>query len=479
MTPQLQQAIKMLQLSSLELELEVQQALDSNMMLEEVFDEGNNNEDSLEDSSSNIENKAEPEKEYEQDSSPIEQSNEIPEELPIDSNWDDVYDLGNSAPISGVSSSDNDREFEYGDSSTESLQSYLQWQLSVTPLSETDKLIADALIDSINDDGYLASPVDEIFLGLVDQGMEIEQDEVLAVLHTIQNFDPPGVGAQNLQENLQIQLKYLNVEQEQLRLLQELIGTWFDLLVSRDFATLKRKMRISDEALTTLTQIIQGMNPRPGSQFSSEKIQYITPDVIVNKKKGKWVVELNPESTPRLRINNHYASLMKQVNSDDSNTLRTHLQEARWFLKSLQSRNETLLKVATSIVEHQREFLEKGEVAMKAMVLHDIATELGMHESTISRTTTRKYMHTPRGIFELKYFFSSHVSTAGGGECSSTAIRAMIKKLVSEEPPKKPLSDNKIAGLLSEQGINVARRTIAKYREALAIPPSNERKRLA
>jgi RNA polymerase sigma-54 factor len=203
------------------------------------------------------------------------------------------------------------------------------------------------------------------------------------------------------------------------------------------------------------------------------------PDVMVNKVKGSWRVELNPDAAPRLRINHHYAGLIKQMNSSDSSTLKNHLQEARWFLKSLQSRNDTLLRVATSIVEHQRDFLEEGEVAMKPMVLHDIAEELGMHESTISRTTTRKYMHTPRGIFELKYFFSSHVGTSSGGECSSTAIRAMIKNLVAEEPVTKPLSDSKIANILSQQGINVARRTVAKYREAMAIPPSNERKRLA
>jgi RNA polymerase sigma-54 factor len=241
-----------------------------------------------------------------------------------------------------------------------------------------------------------------------------------------------------------------------------------------------RKLNISEEALKDIIEIIQSLNPRPGSQITASKAEYVIPDVIVRKIKGKWRVELNPEAAPRIRINAQYASLAKQArNSEDSTYLKNHLQEARWFIKSLASRNETLLKVATCIVERQRAFLEYGEEAMKALVLHDIAEAVDMHESTISRVTTKKYMHTPRGVFELKYFFSSHVSTADGGECSATAIRALIKKLIAAEAPAKPLSDSKIANLLSEQGINVARRTVAKYREAMAIPPSNERKRLA
>ncbi len=479
MTPQLQQAIKMLQLSTLELQLEIQQALDSNMMLEELYDEDDDTE-APENTKTDERDELNSESvsDFDKESAPIEQVNEIPDELPIDSNWDDLYDI----PVSQTSSSsefEGDRDYDYGDTSTESLQSHLLWQIGMIPLSETDKAIAESLIDSIDDDGYLSSGIEDIYQGMVAQGLEIDLDEVIAVLHIIHNFDPPGVGARDLRESLLIQLKSLPSDETIHPLLNAMIEHHFDLLVNHDFVALKRKMQIDDETLSHLNHIIQGLNPRPGSQFSGERIQYITPDVFVTKKRDRWVVELNPDATPKLRINNHYANLVKQVNSDDSTTLKSHLQEARWFLKSLQSRNETLLKVATSIVEHQRDFLEQGEMAMKAMVLHDIASELGMHESTISRTTTRKYMHTPRGIFELKYFFSSHVSTAGGGECSSTAIRAMIKKLIGAEPPQKPLSDNKIANLLSEQGINVARRTIAKYREALAIPPSNERKRLA
>lgn len=238
-------------------------------------------------------------------------------------------------------------------------------------------------------------------------------------------------------------------------------------------------MKLTEAQLQRVVAFVRSLNPKPGAQISSSRPEYVVPDVYVRKLNGVWKVELNSEASPKLRINSYYASLIRRVESSVDNAyLKNHLQEARWFLKSLQSRNETLLRVATSIVKRQQAFLEQGEEAMKALVLHDIAEEVGMHESTISRVTTRKYMHTPRGIHELKYFFSSHVSTASGGECSSTAIRALIKKLVAGEDPSRPLSDSKIASLLAQKGINVARRTVAKYREAMRVPPSNERKRL-
>ena len=252
------------------------------------------------------------------------------------------------------------------------------------------------------------------------------------------------------------------------------------LLGNRDYNQIMRRMKLSEAELQNVLKLVQSLNPRPGSQITSATPQYVVPDVFVIKNKGKWQVDLNIEAAPRLRINSHYASLVKRAdNSEDNTYLRNHLQEARWFLKSLQSRHETLLKVARCIVDRQRNFFEYGDEAMKPLVLRDIAETVEMHESTISRVTTQKYMHTPRGIFEFKYFFSSHVGTEDGGECSATAIRAIVKKLIAAETPTKPLSDSKIAALLSEQGINVARRTIAKYRESMAIPPSNERKRLA
>lgn len=291
---------------------------------------------------------------------------------------------------------------------------------------------------------------------------------------------PPGVAARNLQESLAIQLKQFPLESPWLEQTQELVNEHFDLLANRDYAQLMRKMKISEDELKEIVQLIQSLQPRPGSQITSSKAEYIVPDVIVKKAKDRWLVELNSDAAPRLRVNSHYASLIKQVNNSADNTyMKNQLQEARWFIKSLLSRNETLLKVARCIVERQQGFLEHGEEAMKALVLHDVAEAVEMHESTISRVTTKKYMYTPRGIYELKYFFSSHVTTASGGECSATAIRAFIKKLIAAEKPNKPLSDSKIATILEEQGINVARRTVAKYREALCIPPSNERKRLA
>jgi len=479
MTPQLQQAIRMLQLSSLELQTEIQEALDSNLMLEEGSEENEGEESaSLPDYAADAATGEEAaEESYSDQDEPLTemQSEAIPDELPVDSAWDDIYE---AAPGSGASGGEEERDFDYGDTSSESLREHLLWQMRMMPLSPTDTLIAEAIIDAVDDDGLLAAPLDEILEEVRRQVPTLEMDEVEAMLHTVQNFEPLGVAARDLRECLLLQLRVIPETTPWRNETLELVRDYFDALGNRDFALIKRRLKVDDEELSFITRLIQSLNPRPGSQITNKRTEYILPDVIVRKIKGSWRVELNPEATPRLRINTHYASLARQVRGDDATTLKNHLQEARWLIKSLQSRNETLLKVATSIVEHQRDFLEKGEVGMKPMVLHDIAEELGMHESTISRTTTRKYMHTPRGIFELKYFFSSHVGTASGGECSSTAIRAMIKKLISGESPEKPLSDSRLAEILSTDGINVARRTVAKYREAMAIPPSNERKRL-
>lgn len=485
MTPQLQQAIRMLQLSTLELQQEIQQALESNLMLEEAEDGEESTEPSTADEGLEVtaaENHEEDTgdsdtiigSDYPEEAGPTE-NDAIPDELPVDSVWDDIYEAG---PTGVAAPAGEEREFDYGDTTSESLRAHLLWQMQLMSLSETDILIAETIIDAIDEDGFLTITLEELLAGLQQQSAEIDLDEVKAVLHTVQNFEPAGVAARDLRESLLLQLRGLPSTTPWLKEAQTLLHDHFELLAGRDYNQLKRVLKLSEQELTCITQLIQQLNPRPGSQISNSRPEYIVPDIMVKKIKGSWRVELNPDAAPRLRINHHYAGLIKQMNGSDSSTLKNHLQEARWFIKSLQSRNETLLRVATSIVEHQREFLEEGEVAMKPMVLHDIADELGMHESTISRTTTNKYMHTPRGIFELKYFFSSHVGTASGGECSSTAIRAMIKKLIAEEPRTKPLSDSKIADLLSSEGINVARRTVAKYREAMAIAPSNERKRL-
>jgi len=484
MTPQLQQAIKLLQLSTLDLQQEIQQALESNPMLEVNEDEEPNNSSQNDEIIERLvanakESTSEPASSEEASYSEEDNWNEsIPNDLPVDTAWDDVYQ-GN-ATTNYNNSNDDDFDFESRNSKVETLQDHLLWQLNLTPMSDIDRLIAIAIIDAINAEGYLTSSTEEIHSSLASEDDDgIELDEVEAVLKRVQQFDPSGVASCNLQECLLNQLNQLPKDTPWLGQAKLVISHYINLLGNRDYAQLMRRSRLKEEDLRQVLNLIQGLNPRPGQSIQESETEYVVPDVLIRKLNGRWLVELNPEIAPKIRVNSGYASLVKRADSSVDNTyMRDQLQEARWFIKSLQSRNETLLKVASQIVEHQQGFLDYGEEAMKPLVLHDIAEAVEMHESTISRVTTQKYMHTPRGVFELKFFFSSHVSTDSGGECSSTAIRAIIKKLVAAESPKKPLSDSKIAALLGEQGINVARRTIAKYREALSIPPSNERKRL-
>ena len=477
MTPQLQQAIKLLQLSTLDLQQEIHEALESNPMLE--LDEENQESANSQDVKESTDNTLNEDKPGAADSNgESDWQEDIPGDLSVDSTWDDVY----PQDYSGSTGFDGELpDFESRNSAEETLQDHLMWQLNLTPMSETDEIIALSIIDSIDSNGMLTTDIETIHQGL-ESSLEIDVDEVLAVLHRIQQFDPIGVGYRDLAECLLIQLSHYNALEnpEPIRNARRIIEDYLGLLGTRDYAQLMRKMRIKEPQLKEAIAIIESLNPRPGASISPSSASYIVPDVIVKKKNGQWSAELNPDTTPKLRINSSYKSLIKRADSSDDNTfLKNNLQEANWFLKSLQSRNETLLKVASRIVDHQKGFLDYGEEAMKPLVLHDIAEAVEMHESTISRVTTQKYMHTPRGIFELKYFFSSHVSTQGGGECSSTAIRAIIKKLIAAENARKPLSDSKITEVLKDQGINVARRTIAKYRESMAIPPSNERKRLA
>ncbi|WP_455199066.1 RNA polymerase factor sigma-54 [Kaarinaea lacus] len=476
MTPQLQQAIRLLQLSTLELQTEIQEALESNPMLE--IAEDSNSESTAErreDASGERSESAGSDSDL-QDSDAREldsQENDIPSDLPTDSDWEDTFDT--YTPTSRSADSDISG-YEQADSN-ESLHDHLYWQLDLSTCSDTDRAIATAIIDAVNEDGYLGTPLEELYQSLSDSE-EIELDEVEAVLHRVQDFDPPGVAARDLRECMLIQLRYYDPETPWLYETREIIDKHFDLLAKREYQNVMRKMKLTEDSMQNIVHVFQGLNPRPGGQITDNQPEYVIPDVFVKKIKGKWRVDLNPDVTPNIGINSLYANLAKRNNSKDAAFLKNSLQEARWFIKSLKSRNETLLKVANSIVERQRGFLEYGEEAMKPMVMHDIAEAVDMHESTISRVTTKKYMHTPRGIFELKYFFSSHVSTATGGECSATAIRAILKKLIAAEIPNKPLSDNKLAALLAEQGINVARRTVAKYREAMSIAPSNERKRI-
>ena len=482
MTPQLQQAIRLLQLSTLDLQQEIQEALDSNPMLEveepHEGDASNSNDATNTTSTQERESEPEPTATTADGEDSGEWNESIPDELPVDTSWDDIYQ---SAPTSSGPAHDGeetDYDSRYG--TTDSLYDHLIWQLNLTPMSDRDQVLALALIDAIEPSGMLSVRLEELHADLQRQIEDLEFDELLAVQRRLQQFDPCGVASQDLSECLLVQLQQFDPATPHLAAAKLIVEHHLPLLGSRDYRQLMRRAKLKEAELRDTIALIQSLNPRPGDEIASGDVEYVVPDVFVEKRDGRWLVELNPDIAPRLRINANYASMVRRADSSADNTfLKDNLQEARWFLKSLQSRNETLLKVATCIVEKQRGFLEYGAEAMKPLVLHDVAEVVEMHESTISRVTTQKYMHTPQGIFELKYFFSSHVNTDSGGECSSTAIRAIIKKLVAAEIPHKPLSDSKITAMLAEQGIQVARRTIAKYRESMGIPPSNERKTLA
>ncbi|WDT86865.1 RNA polymerase factor sigma-54 [Alteromonas sp. 009811495] len=483
MTPQLQQAIKLLQLSTLDLQQEIQEALDSNPLLEveEGHDEPQLEKNNIDNDDSGVEASATASSDTLEAGDALEK-NDLPDELPIDSTWDEYYSAS-SAPAPGPASDD---EQIFQGETTEDIQEHLLWQMRLTPFSDTDRAIAMAIIDSIDESGYLTVTLEEILEAVNAQEVSgedeeelIEMDEVECVLKRIQMFDPIGSGSRTPQECLMVQLRQFADDTPWLAEAKQLIEDYSDLLSSKDYRTLMRKSRLKEDQLREAMRLLQTLNPRPGSALVTKEPEYVIPDVSVTKKNGRWVVELNPDSLPKLSVNQQYAAMSRRAkNSSDSQFIRSHMQEAKWFIKSLESRNDTLMKVANCIVQQQMGFFEHGPEMMKPMVLNDVAEMVDMHESTISRVTTQKYMHTPRGIFELKYFFSSHVATESGGECSSTAIRALIKKLVAAEKPSKPLSDSKIASLLAEQGIKVARRTIAKYRESLSIPPSNQRKSL-
>lgn len=462
MTPALQQAIRMLQLSTLDLHTEIQTALESNLMLEA---------DESEDSATPEESDA-----GEQQRS----GDDIPENLPVDADWDDVY--GNSNPPPREPDSDTEAFWEDRQANLHTppdLHAHLTWQAELQGFEGVRADIAAQIIDAIDGHGYLGDWPELRERLCADFNVGAHEPET--VLETIQAFDPAGVGARDLAECLRIQLSQLDVNTTgRATALQLATGEGLEALAADNRARLAQLAgEVETEELDAAIALIPTLQPYPGEDFGTQEAQYIVPEVFVTRDEGRWQVSLNAEIAPRLRINPEYLALVKRADkSADQNTLKTHLQEARFFLNSLRSRNETLLRVAQSIVEAQRAFLEYGEEAMKPLVLRDVADELDMHESTVSRATANKYMQTPRGLFELKYFFSSHVATTDGGACSATAIQAMIRRLVANEPPAKPLSDSRLADLLLEdEGIRVARRTIAKYREALAIPPSSQRRR--
>ncbi len=480
-TPQLQQAIHLLQLSTLDLQQEIQQALESNPLLEEESDQP---EPRLEadpfDTSTREAQKSETQQAETQQEMNAWEEQRLPDQLPVDSAWEDIYSHDYTSS-SGLADNANDH-YEKDTAST-SLAEHLSWQLNLSLHNQRDRLLGETLLDSINSEGYLTENLQVICDALQQQNPELADltcDELVAVLKLIQRFDPPGVGARDLRECLLLQLEQLPPETPYLASAQRLVDQYLEVLANRDYRFLMRRLKLKHEDdLHEVITLIQSLNPKPGSSIESETSSYVIPDLLVKRTEQGWRVELNPETLPKLRVQPHYAELIRRADSSATNTyLKDHFKEAQWLIKSLQSRSETLLKVGSQIVDVQQEFLEKGEEFMKPMVLADIAKAVDMHESTISRATTQKYIHTPRGIFELKYFFSSHVATTEGGEASSTAIRALLKKLLAQEPAKKPLSDNKLAELLAESGIQIARRTVAKYREAMGIPPSSERKRL-
>ena len=444
LTPQLQQAIRLLQLSTVDLQQEIQLIVESNPMLE----------------STPVEEK--------DDSS----SSRQPVDEFGDFQWSQLYQGSKSNHFD-----DGDYNFDNLHCTTMNLLDHLRWQLELSPMTDIDRVIATTIIDAINDDGFLTISPEELHSSLNSEEFPIDFDELEAVRHKIQLFDPVGCASANLAETLLVQINQLELGADKLALIKKIISEDMDLLGQHNYKQLMKNHQISEQAIDDSFKIIQGLHPKPGNLINQEIAEYVIPDITVKKLNTEWKVYLNQGVLPKLSINNQYAALIQRAdNSIDNQFLKNNLQEARWFLKSIQSRQETLLKVATCIVDYQKGFLEFGEEAMKPLVLNDIALALDMHESTISRVTTQKFMHTPRGVFELKYFFSSHVNTDNGGECSSTAIRAVIKKLILAENRKKPLSDSKIVDMIAQQGIKIARRTVAKYREAMGIAPSNERK---
>ena len=465
LTPQLQQAIRLLQLSSLELEQEIQIQLDSNPLLEKIED--NNSIESLNSVEAN-ENK---------DLTSELNADHLPNDLPVDTEWDDIYTHQSTALATP--------EYEEREDNRQihlSLKEHILEQVNLLHFSRVDKLIAYCIVDSLDDKGFLDADLTDILIAVnqllreVDSDEDVEEDEVIVVLKHIQRLEPIGVGSRSLAECLQIQLETIKDKTPFLAEAKQLLN-YYELLISNDLNKLLKQTGLSKEQLTNAIELLKTLKPYPGLEFDQQESEYQVPDVVVAKKDQHWNVQLNPDVMPKLRINSFYSNMIRRADQSDDNVyLRNQMLEAKNFIKSIDERHKTLLKVATCIVEHQRAFLEQGAEAMKPLVLRDVAEEVELHESTVSRVTTNKYMLTPRGLFELKYFFSSHVGTTSGGEASSTAIRAMIKKLVSNENPRKPLSDNAIAEMLKKEGIEVARRTVAKYRESLHIPSSSERK---
>lgn len=479
MTPALQQAIRLLQLSTLDLQQEIQQFLDSNLMLERLEDGASDGTDTeIAADTPTVDEPADSSDPAADDAGPADTLDEaIPDDLPVDAEWDDIYGSESSVSAGGEDAEQRREYLEANRHRAPSLHEHLEWQAEVYPFTPEQALIATHLLDAINDDGYLEEW--EAVAGRLQDSLRCTRPDIEAVLAIIHDFDPPGIGARTLTECLTLQLRQLPTETPGREVALRLTSLdALDALAARDHVLLQRRLQVEAETLQTGIQLLQSLQPHPGTPFSHPESQYVVPEVFVSRHKGRWLVALNPDITPKLRINPEYLRLVRRADqSTDQQTIKQHLQEARYFLNSLKSRNETLLRVSQCIVEEQRAFLEYGEEAMKPLVLRDVAAQIGVHESTVSRAIANKYMHSPRGLYELKYFFSSHVQTTTGGSCSATAIQAMIKRLIQQESPSEPLSDSRLAELLLQDGIRIARRTVAKYREEMSIAPSHERRR--
>jgi RNA polymerase sigma-54 factor len=475
LTPQLQQSIKLLQLSTVEMQQEIERYLLENPMLERDDDGPESFAGAQQfDSPRNEESRSEGGEEQREARDEREQREQEVPSTPSD--IDDDRWTSDAGTFTGAGRDDDDDTDAHDiHAATTSLRDHLGWQLGMTQLSERDRNLVRFLIEALDDDGYLSTPLEELWETLPPE-YEIELEELEIALRHIQNFDPIGIGARSPKECLALQLKAK--PRDAIRdLALVIVEQCLELLAARDFVRIRRQTGCDDESLKAAHQLITSLDPRPGAPFAQVEARYITPDVMVKKLKGKWTAYINPDAYPRLRINRLYAEILSKQRRGNGN-LSTQLQEARWLIKNVQQRFDTIHRVTQAIVDRQRQFFEHGEVAMRPLVLREIADILGLHESTVSRVTSQKYMATPRGIFELKYFFGSHVATDTGGACSATAIRALIKQLIGAEDGKKPLSDSQISEILGQQGIVVARRTVAKYRESLNIPPVNLRKTL-
>jgi RNA polymerase sigma-54 factor len=460
LTPQLQQAIRLLQLSSMELELELNTAIESNPLLELEADR----EDIDTGEAETIDG--------------VESAPETPAEAAESANETDDGPLDLELERSEYRGTALDEDgMEPQDAEVEDLRDHLLWQLNLTPMSSRDRAIAAAIIEAIDDDGYLTESDESIQTSLASI-YSVSADQIEAVRHRVQRFDPVGVASRSLKDCLGVQLDTLDKSTPALALAKTIVGEHLEALARQDRARLCQRVHATEEDFDSAVALIRSLVPKPGVGYSNASAEYVAPDAYARKIAGRWQVALAPGCQPRLGINEHYASLIAKARREDASYLRGQLQEARWLIKSLKTRAETMLKVATSIVRAQEGFLEFGAEAMRPLVLKDVAEEIGMHESTVSRVTTRKFLHTPRGTFEFKYFFSSGVSTVDGGAASATAIQAMIKKLIGDEQPARPMSDQALAAELNKRGISVARRTVAKYREAMNIPSSNDRSRL-